>query len=285
MIINSIPRLPEIAVKSILRNFEGRIFVGYLDYSDVKDFDALSERIICVNLLKDAERLGITSHISGYRDYLEEDFFKLVQLKWSLFETLLDDVTNDYLIYSDVDVVWMKSAALEITKAFEQNPSCHFYVQDVSRNIATTDLCMGFVGIRNSELSRSIIHASRIKHAEMLILNPKTGDDAVITEVFKDKTYRHNIVPLPQVVFPAGYLINYFRKNSTFVGINAEIPFIFHANYVVGLHRKMLLLYVFLDQFNLTREYFSLTDRSRARLEQILRKVKFKLKETFKGSE
>jgi hypothetical protein len=167
LIINRIPRLPEIAIKSILANFQGRLYIGYLDYADVKDLDDLSDQIICVNLFKEAEKLGITSHISGYRDYLEEDFFKLVQLKWSLFEALLQDDTNRYLIYSDVDVVWMKSAAQEIVQGFDANPNCHLFVQDVSRQVAKTDLCMGFVGIRNSEISRSIINASRVKHADM----------------------------------------------------------------------------------------------------------------------
>ncbi|MEY4572697.1 MAG: hypothetical protein RLZ10_1945 [Bacteroidota bacterium] len=275
LIINRIPQLPEIVIKSILANFKGRLYIGYLDFADVKDLNSLSDQIVCVDLFEEAERLGITSHVSGYRDYLEEDFFKLVQLKWSLFETLLRDDTNEFLIYSDVDVVWTKPAAQEITQGFVANPSCHLFVQDVSRQVVTTDLCMGFVGIRNSEISQNIIHASRIKHAEMLLSNLKTGDDAVITEIFKESTYRDNISPLPQVSFPAGYLINYFCKRTIFVGVAAERPYIFHANYVVGLHKKMLLLYVFLNQFGLAKEYFSLFFRIRARLEQYLRKIKF----------
>jgi hypothetical protein len=274
LIINKIPHLPEIALRSILINSTSDIHLGYLCLEDVEGLTSLSTRIKLIDLSGFAEELGVLISPTGYQDYLENDFFKLVQLKWYLFEQVFLVTNSKYVVYSDVDVVWMKEAAIEIARGFDANHNIHLFVQDVSRDVSKTDLCMGFVGIRKGEISSQIILRCKSAHALALKTNTKIGDDSIITDIYHATNSEGFIFPLPQASFPAGYLLNYFRRQSLFVGINREIPYIFHSNYVVGLHKKRLLLFVFLSQFDMHRLYFDRKYRIIANIELSARTIK-----------
>jgi hypothetical protein len=136
---------------------------------------------------------------------------------------------------------------------------------------------MGFVGIRKGDISRQIIERCRSAHSLALVANPRTGDDAIITEVYQKNRSEGHMSPLPQASFPDGYLLNFFSSKSLFVGINAEMPYIFHSNYVIGLHKKRLLLFVFLSQFNMQGVYFKWRYQALALAELGARKFKDKM--------
>ena len=78
----------------------------------------------------------------------------------------------------------------------------------------------------------------------MLISNPKIGDDDVITELNSIEDYSKFIRELPQSTFPVGNMLNLYSKRNLFPGLNSPEPYIFHANFVVGINEKLKLLQV-----------------------------------------
>jgi hypothetical protein len=78
-------------------------------------------------------------------------------------------------------------------------------------------------------------------HAHMLEENPRSGDDDVITELYRSDHFPQEIQLLPQTTFPVGNLLNLFSKSDEFPGLRPFEPFIFHANFVVGLRKKLLI--------------------------------------------
>ena len=78
-------------------------------------------------------------------------------------------------------------------------------------------------------------------HLEGLATNPYLGEDDVITKMYVDLNYPNWIGELPQSSFPVGRMLNLYRKSS-YPGLEMQSPVIFHANFVVGIKNKRLLL-------------------------------------------
>jgi hypothetical protein len=68
------------------------------------------------------------------------------------------------------------------------------------------------------------------------------GDDEVVTRMFVSRNYPAEIVELPQSTFLVGNLVGIFKNSSIFPYLKNPKPFLFHANFAVGLDEKTLLL-------------------------------------------
>jgi hypothetical protein len=252
LVINKISVLPEIAVTSILSSCDEKILIGYHNYSDVEMFDN-QERISLINLSDAFAELGILNQGGGYSSWSDDLFFQIVQLKWSLLEKAFEQ-NNDIVIYSDLDVVWVDNAFEKVKKTFETRTSIDFMIQSFTRISSDPQLCMGFVGMRNNQNLRDFIQIAKARHFAELKGNPRIGDDDVVTLLNRELNFPSWLLELPQTTFPVGVSIGLFGKRSRFPGLRAQQPFIFHANYVVGLQNKILLLKVFLGK-NLRNKY------------------------------
>jgi hypothetical protein len=109
---------------------------------------------------------------------------------------------------------------------------------------------MGFVAIRNSESSLKLVQSCAQIHNQMLELNPRTGDDDVISKYYVDNSYTNSILQLPQGLFPVGNFANLFSRKNLFPGLAPYKPYIFHANFVVGMRKKIHLSYLMLDKLS-----------------------------------
>jgi hypothetical protein len=73
----------------------------------------------------------------------------------------------------------------------------------------------------------------------------------VVTLINRELGFPVWITELPQTTFPVGRMLKLYKKNSVMPGLSSPIPFIFHANYVVGLQNKRLLLKLFINKYSI----------------------------------
>lgn len=236
--INELGSMAKSSIESALEVTECPIYIG--TESDSTRFDELKDsRIKFIKLTVD-EELSVAS-AGTYQDFNSELFYQIVQYKWQLLLELLG-TEFEYIIFSDTDVYWKRSPINDLISAFINQPNKHMFIQDASLSADNVRLCMGFVVFRNSSESRSLVHAARDLHIAMSKSNSKVGDDDVISEMYKDLGTRTLIGRLPQIAYPVGIFLNLFTSRDTFPGLRADDPFIFHANYTIGLKRKFLLM-------------------------------------------
>lgn len=242
LLINKIDTLPLLSIESIRNYSSNPIYIGYLDFKDVEDLSEISN-IIFIDLSESAELLELSNDSSkGYSDYSSEYFFSLVQLKWQLFKEVLSDENIEYLVYTDADVLWLDKASDYVVSIFENNFDIHVCVQDATFKNSRRDLCMGFFAMRNSSETRALINECSELHKASLKTNSRIGDDEIISIYFAQEGNRKMFNLLPQMGFPVGSLINAYQDKSPFSGLVLGRPYIFHANYVVGVKRKALLM-------------------------------------------
>ena len=247
LVINRMPILPSLAIQSVLRNSDAMICIGYTNINDLIDLPT-DDRISLVQL--DRESVASVDASTHYADFEKNTFYQIVQLKWNLLEKCLDSFSGRTIIYNDIDVIWMKDATIPVVESFEKDSKVHIIIQDYTSNPARPELCMGFVGIRNSQESLKIINLCKNQHGELLMSNPKVGDDNVISVIYSISNSKESFQLLPQSTFPVGNMINNFRPFSIFPGLAAYKPYLFHANFVVGIERKIILTKLALKLIN-----------------------------------
>lgn len=241
LVINSIRDLPEIAISSVLAQTSADIKVGYLREADIKSLPKNS-RIELINLgplIDDSER-EISVPGDTYIPYDREDFFDLVRIKWKLFSKILQE--HDGLIYSDVDVIWLQDLHRIIRKTFEDESNIEVLVQDASTLPNRAQLCMGLFACRTSNFSLELITECDALHHAGRTRRERYSDDNAITDFYSAMSDKSKVGKLPQASFPVGNFLNLFLPVSLFRGLRPPKPFIFHANYVVGVPKKVALI-------------------------------------------
>jgi hypothetical protein len=236
LVINEIEELPELAVRSALSESSMDIYIGYTQESDIKSL-LISDRVHAVDLSARSTQVPTGAQ---YMDFSTTEFYKIVQLKWALFETLLPRF--DFLIYSDIDVIWLRDAGLYVSKTFELNPELDFLVQGFTEEIGKEKLCMGFAAMRNHTRTLDFIKGCQSAHKDEYVLNNFIGDDDIVTSQYHSLSKPAWFRELPQMYFPVGRMLNLYGTEPIFPGLAAPAPYIFHLNYVVGLTNKRLML-------------------------------------------
>lgn len=236
LVINRIEELPRVSILSALNNTDLPILVGYISESDIEPLRDLP--IGFVRILESQE----TTIQGDYSAFDQDDFYQIVMNKWSL---LLQCLSNyDFLIYSDIDVIWLNDAGAVIHDIFLQEHEKDIAIQSFGSNESNPNLCMGFIGLRNSTRAKEFLNTCRDRHKALIAQNPRIGDDDVATLVMRESNYPSWLHKLSPVYFPVGNILNLFTSKSAFPGLTAPAPFIFHLNYVVGLSNKRLMLKV-----------------------------------------
>ena len=240
LVVNKIEDLPVIAVQSILEFSESDILIGYIDERDLQKLPK-SSRISLVNLQSQNSQIGNeTSQPKYYSDWNDQNFYEIIKLKWELLIYALS-LSYSFVIYSDVDVIWLSDAAQVIQSTFEKRVYLNLQIQSFTYASSSPKLCMGFIALRSNEYSEQILLQSKKRHWTEAKTNPRIGDDEIITLLYEELGYPYEFLELPQFRFPVGEGLN-LLKQSRFPGLNMPTPYIFHANYMVGLRNKRLLL-------------------------------------------
>ena len=278
LLVNRIPVMPDIAIGSILSASDQPVHIGYVELSDVQAFEN-HPRVILVDLSEDCRDLELGLIEKDYTGWNNNDFFRIVQLKWSLLNRMLG-LGFDFVIYSDLDVIWQLDAFQEVSHGFDSRPAISIQIQSFTRSPHKPKLCMGFVAFRNDYNSRSFIEQGAKRHNHELRNDSRIGDDDVATLMYVERGFPSFIYELPQTTFPVGVSLNLFRGKSAFPGLIAQEPFIFHANFVVGLPNKILLMKVFLGrrQRQLIRAKFTIGEKFLLESKRIRHKLHKRIK-------
>jgi len=240
LVINKIDELPQLAIQSALDVTKNRIVIGFIKQEDIVDLPK-SDRISYKKL-----EYGKDWITNSYTDIQDLSFFKIVQLKWQLIKFVLGEGTS-HLIYSDCDVFWNRDPIPEIVKGFDKFPNVHMYIQSDTRAIDYLVPCMGFVAMRNNALLKDFIIECEIAHKELSLSNLRVGDDDVVKAKIEEYGQPEWIRELPQSTFPVGALLGLYKSKSSFPNVTNPAPYIFHANYTVGLRNKRLMMRMFLS--------------------------------------
>jgi len=245
LIVNNMGSLPETVIKSILENSSDDVAIGFVNEADIL---RLPEDPRIQYLKLEESELQINKD-SNYQDFNADFFYSIVQLKWTLLERLMDTKYR-YVVYNDSDVLWVNNPLPSLLRGFESNPQAFLYVQSFTESVDNPRLCMGFAAFKNSPRSLEFIRECKNLHKRLFLSNKKVGDDDVVTEMFIKGSYGTEIIELPQSTFPVGRNLNLYGNKEYFPGLAGPKPFIFHANFVIGLTNKILLMNKFLEITN-----------------------------------
>jgi len=248
LVINKMKELPEIAITSAHKRSNAEIFLGYLEESDLPflNVDVDTNRI----LLDNNSYLGEANQDRLYRDFAQDSFYQIVQLKWQLLLKVFE-LGYDYVIYSDTDVYWNQDPCKELIDVFQKRREVHMQIQSFTDQASSPKLCMGFVAFRNSMKAKEFILDCQTRHTKYSIEIGRIGDDDIVTQYYAEKNFPEYILELPQTTFPVGRMLKVFSKNSRFPGLPSPVPYIFHANYVVGLRNKIILMKIFMREYSI----------------------------------
>lgn len=282
LVINHIPDLPALAINSVLQHSESQIYIGTVREED-RDSLPKNSRITYVDLTQEAFVLGIATTGGRYESFEKDDFFTLVQLKWVLFSKVSQVSQCEFLIYNDIDVFWLRPVLADIVLAYEKSNGVQMMIQHFSWVPGRPQLCMGFVSFRVGTYFDQLVSIAASLHAQMLKTNPRTGDDDVITELYNRDGFPSEIQLLPQTTFPVGNLLNLFSKHDEFPGLKPFTPYIFHANFVVGLRKKLLITKIAFKLHGLRLNSISLGRRFFMDLQTMAYRVIYQVKKFLKS--
>jgi hypothetical protein len=269
LVINRIKELPERAIRAVLDTCKDQIVIGYINSADISHLPR-DTRITYLRI--PASVPESTKRSDGeYLPFSNQEFFILVAYKWELFR-LLFEAGVSRIIYSDLDVIWFRDVGEILDKAYAANPSIKVFIQSATIDPSTPQLCMGLVSMTNSQEVLKMIHECFTEHLARATAGEMIGDDDVITTYFRNLSVQGWIKELPQSTFPVGMLINLVNRSSSFPGLSSPNPAIFHANYVVGLENKILLLRMAESMFHGKNVFLELTFRQSIRL--IVKKIR-----------
>lgn len=271
--INTPVDLSLISIGSCLSATDNEIFVGFTDLTDVKSFPD-NPRIKLIDLGADADKLGISK--GSYKDFSQEEFFQLVQLKWILISKVMNISDSKYVQYCDLDVLWISNPSNYIVETFNKHPLAEILIQDASTDPSLPDLCMGYCAFRNSASTKQMLSELQLLHERLLGTNPFLGDDDVVTEYYRNSRDLR-IIRLPQVTFPVGNMGLLYSGKSYFPGVKAPTPYIFHANFVIGARRKVEYLLMLRKRYRLKVDGITGLRFRQYGVTRILRVIKFRV--------
>lgn len=250
LLANNMGLLAEVTIRRALENSKCPVFLGYVDEKDLTE-SCFDSRVTRIQLASSSSSVTSAVNVNReYSDFSTNDFFQIVTLKWDLLEWAFSTDVK-YLIYSDLDVLWISNPIPKILSAFIQDEDLDVQIQSFSSDPDDRRLCMGFVALRVGDRVMEFTNICRNLHIEALMLNKKYGDDDAVNDFYREAHCPAWIKELPQPTFPVGNLANTFSKRDVFPGLRAPVPYIYHANFVVGLQSKLMLLHVISEQYSL----------------------------------
>jgi hypothetical protein len=241
LVVNDMDQLPRVAINSVLINSEAPIYVGYIHEADITEVPR-HHRIKFIQL-----KLGASYATRKYQDFGTSGFYDAVSLKWSLFLKLMD-LHFDFIIYNDLDVVWMRNAGEAVNDFFTRLARIDLAFQSFTRDPVGPLLCMGFFAFRNTEFSRRFILKCEKEHLDAIASGQLIGDDEIVTQGYINSGFSERFWELPQSTFAVGNFLDLFLGRPRMPGVSKPKPFIFHANYVVGLDNKLFMLSLMLGK-------------------------------------
>ena len=170
----------------------------------------------------------------NYSNYGTQGFNVVTSYKWAI---IIDALKRGYknAIYSDVDIVYIADFEEYIKNA------SHLYkcgVQSESSPKFSTECCTGLMFFRCDAIPilEQLVEINR--------MNISLGNDQdIFNKIYiENSSFQKEVHLLPEAIFQNGLHYKNFIEDS-YEPIRGKIqPFLFHANYVLGLEAKIALL-------------------------------------------
>ena len=208
-----------------------------------RDEDELLELVKKYKLPIYVDVEGALDEISGSKDatyiYGTPCFNQLMYQKVLFLQRNLH--AYRHVIYSDLDVAWLRNPIPHLREIHKEHS---FAFQSEAQSVSRKTLCFGFVSIRSSVISRYFISSlvKNLKPSGSLALHE--SDQEALNRLHQTSRYFHRTVyVLSEALFPNGLGYKLFAKDDEDAQLTQKLePYIFHANFVVGLPKKRYLL-------------------------------------------
>ena len=185
----------------------------------------------------DTSSLATTSE---YSDYGTEAFRSINWTKVRYLRWLLQQ--HRHVVYADVDVAWLRDPLWYLQAVARRFPIA-FQTEGVPRFPPV--FCWGFMSIRSSPPALRLFDELLAEHD-----SKPPGDDLVDEQVAcealidRDPEWLSEIYPLSETLFPngLGYPALQSRPMPGVPMHGSPAPFVFHANWTIGLENKQALM-------------------------------------------
>jgi hypothetical protein len=180
---------------------------------------------------------GVGPFPDQYVEYGSDEFRRLSDLRFPVLRAVLRE--GNRVTYADLDIAWLRNPLPYLDQVLQQYA---WAFQTEPTAMFPPSFCTGFFAVRPDPISFELIELHD-KNAEAL----KSGisNQHLFRELFLDSPERTSFIfPLPEGLFAAGLL---FRIMIDVEKVPVRMvdrlnPFIFHANWTIGLQEKMGLL-------------------------------------------
>lgn len=173
---------------------------------------------------------------ANYANYGSPEFNNVMKYRFPALRAITAE--GKCVIYSDVDVAWLRSPLEYLTNVLDYFPCA---LQTEALPAFPPRFCLGFCALSDSSACLEIIDHFIARYAE--------DGTKPLQPVFRDMLIQNprffaNIFPLPEGLFPNGLLYRAveFDKEPPLAMAGRLQPFIFHSNWVRGLEMKRRLL-------------------------------------------
>lgn len=173
---------------------------------------------------------------TSYYNFGHERFIKLTVFKWLLLHNALSQhPSQNQIIFSDLDVVWLHQPPLDIF-AEERYVSCFAAVQDdTPQSRENSHFCTGIMLWKNTLDSLQVLDILYQNQLKNLLSGNLIPDEPTFNRWYLSSSTRNQIKSLD----PKSYVIGHkFFHLLSSRGLKFNRAIAFHANYVIGEHAK-----------------------------------------------
>ena len=180
---------------------------------------------------------------STYSRYNSLEFNIKTSFKWlailGAMSSKLDDV-----IFIDADIAIISplpfSSFNEIWKYYD------IFVQDEGNQVFPKHPCTGFIGFKCREDNIVLLEKLHKEQCSAIVSGESQHDQTTFYQhISRDFECYKKVYFMPQMLFPVGYMApiySRFRQSDSIELEGHDDPFIYHANWVVGVEAKSALM-------------------------------------------
>ena len=185
-----------------------------------------------------------TIGIERFGDYGSKLFNSRTALKWSIMRDAMERHQCN-ILFSDIDIICLRPLPMQDFTCILQG--YNIFIQDEGANTHPKSPCTGFMGFKNCKENIDLFSELDSIHAGKKGLY--NDQDAFRAKLFANEAILKKTYFLSQYLFPVGYLAPAILNTSGLITLKPNNnPYIFHANWVVGLDAKKSLMELFISE-------------------------------------
>ena len=242
IIFGKLGKSANISLNSIVNTGVSRICItgddSGLDWVDAQ-VSEYKKTTLCFHQIPKHDLLKLKLDVSSMNEYSafgQERFIKLTTFKWYLLKSVLNEHDYlDYVIFSDLDVLWLKNPTLSKLNSSSLNGPTAAIQDDTPVGATEAHFCTGIMYWSNTSESTKVLESLYDIQFHENLRGNLIPDEPTFNKWFKSMTEPFNI----ELLNPGAYVIGHRFFQLL---ISRKWPFeeviAFHSNYVVGEEAK-----------------------------------------------